>query len=626
MAVAATVLVAGFGLAPTSPAGAAGVTTHAWMSINAIERVTSPQLKALLRANRSYVRAGAHFPDSGYALSNTYGEEAHWQRFHTALADRILARSDCPDLTVPDGPCAPLIAFLMGAIGHGMSDEAWDWLFEPYVADLDEYYTPDSLGGYATEGGAETQMDLVAIAVHGQSTAKLVAFPDHAELIAAFNDAGFTDIEDADLNLGQAAMDVVKQVEGGWAPTHIHDLQIAMPWTSHNMVTAPGGVIWSAIAIAGAYNSMWGYLMGDRPQTSASITYPADGQRRIPAMGWDRNHDPGSARGRGGARTRIAAALTYARPYDHPGTDPVPVSTQLPEGAMSLVERDTAEVVPVRGGYPKSVPYGPDAGEHLVDIQPMTDLEPCTWYRASITEALVDADGNPVVPHSWEFRTGTDADGNRCEDDPYTADENFARKVTSDLLGRSATDAELQDVGYTFERGRSRKTHTSLQLASVEERNLLVTEAFEHYLDRAPDPSGLAYWATKLQTISLPELAARLAGSAEVYRKAGGTNADYVAALYPLIHGRPVDPSGAAYWKARLDAGMSRIVLARSLLLSHESAQRTVVQTYDRFLDRAPDPSGKAHWTAVLQSGKDPRDLWQSIILTAEYDRRAQEA
>jgi hypothetical protein len=626
MALAVAALVSGFGLVSTGTAGAAGVTTHTWMDLDAIGRVTSPQLKALLQANRTYVRAGAHFPDSGYALSNQYGEEAHWQRFHNALAAQILSHGECTDLAAIHGPCAPLIALLMGAIGHGMGDEVWDWLFEPTVADNGEWYTPDDLGGYATESGAELQMDLVAIADHGQPTNDIVEWPNRPDLLAAFNAAGFTAVDTDALSLGFAAMNIAHQGEAAWAPTHIAEIHQVMPWASHNMVTAPGGIHFAAVAIAGAWDSMWGYLLGERPQTKVSITYPADGQRRIPAIGWDREHDPGSSRGRGGARTRIMAALTYARPYDHPGADPFPVDVHLPAGSMTLVERESGNPVPLRPGYPKSVPYGADAGEHVVDIQPNGDLTPCTWYRAAVNEGVIDADGNPVAPLSWDFRTGTDADGHRCADDPYTADENFARKTTTDLLGRDATEAELQDVGHTFERGRSRKTHTALQLASAEERAKLVTETFEHYLGRGPDPSGLAYWSTKLLTISLPELAARLAGSAEVYRKAGGTNAGYVAALYPLVHGRPVDPSGAAYWKARLDAGMSRIVLARSLLLSHESAQRTVIQAYQRFLGRAPDPSGKAHWTAVLQHGADPRDLWQSIILTAEYDRRAQEA
>ncbi|MCU1370138.1 MAG: hypothetical protein JWO77_1332 [Ilumatobacteraceae bacterium] len=606
---------------PSSPAGAAGVTTHSWMAVQAIDQVTSPQLKTLLKANKEYVRAGAHFPDSGYALSNTYGEEAHWQRFHDAYAAQILTHSECTNLAAPTGPCAKMVAFLMGMIGHGMGDEVWDWLFEPYVADLEEYYTPSTLGGQANEGGAELQLDLVAIADFGQPTTNLVAFPGHGDLLAAFGAVGMDDIDDDQLNLGQAAMNVVHDVEKQWAPTHIVDLHQAMPWTSHNVVTAPGGVDFAATAIAGEWNVMWGRLLGSQPATSVSITYPASNELLVPATGWNRTMQPGSARGRGGARNRITAVLTYARPYTgSAGT----TSNELPAGSMTLVERDTSEAVPIMAGWPRSVPYGADAGEHMVDIQPAGDLKPCTWYRAGVTANLVDARNQPVTPMTWDFRTGTDGDGNRCPDDPYIPNEKFVRKVTTDLLGRAATEEELQAANHAFERGRTRRTFTSTTLASTEERQLLVTRAFQQYLGRTPDPSGLTYWATKLKTITVPDLSARLLGSDEVYRKAGSTNSGYVAALYPLVHGRDVDPSGHAYWTKKLDQGLDRGKLAKMLLTSHESARRTVAQSYQDLLGRAPDASGWAHWTGVLERAGDPRTLWLSLISSTEYDRKAQ--
>lgn len=593
------------------------------MALDAIGRVQTPELKALLEANRAYVRSGAHFPDSGYALSNTYGEEAHWQKYHDAYLEQILARDDCGDLTAPNGPCAPEIAFLLGMIGHGMGDETWDWLMEPNGPDLDEYYAPESLAGYANDGGTELQMDLVAVAVHGQPTTDIAAFPDHQGLLAAFAAVGRGDVDDSELNLGQVAMRVVKQAEASWAPVHIDAIHEAMPWMSHNMVDGPGGVRFAAVAIAGAWESMWGRMLGAQPQTSVSITYPANGQRRLPTTGWNRDMLPGSSRGRGGATVRIAAALTYARPYQgSAGT----VTDELPAGSMTLVERDTGDPVPFRTGWPRSVPYGPGLGEHMVGLQPGVDLDPCTWYRVGITSNLVDARNEPVAATTWEFRTGADASGARCADDPYTADENFARKATTDVLGRAATDDELSDLGYDVARGQTRRGWTTDLLGSQEERERLVTEAFEQDLGRAPDSGGLAYWAKQLQTISLPELHAKLLGSPEVYRRAGGTNAAYVAALYPLVHGRTVDPSGAAFWTRKLDGGMRRSTLALTLLTSRESAQRTVDQAFVRFLGRAADPGGRAYWTGYLQRGKDPRDLWRSLILSNEYDRRAQEA
>lgn len=620
---ALVVTLGAFALAPPAPAGAAGVTTHAWMAAQAIDKVTSPQLKALLKANKDYVRAGAHFPDSGYALSNQYGEEAHWQRFHDAYAAQILTHTECTNLAATNGPCSKMIAFLMGMIGHGMGDEVWDWLFEPYVADLGEYYTPSSLGGQANEGGAELQLDLVAIADFGQPTSKIVRFPGHPDLLKAFKAVGMTNIDDSQLSLGEAAMDVVHDVEAQWAPTHIVDLHKAMPWTSHNMVTAPGGVEFAATAIAGEWNVMWGRLLGDQPATSVSITYPANGQNRVPATGWDRDMQPGSARGRGGARNRVTAVLTYARPYvGSAGSS----TSELPAGSMTLVERDSGDAVPIRSGWPRSVPYGADSGEHMVGIQPAGDLKPCTWYTAGVTADLVDARNLPVTPMTWDFRTGTDANGGRCADDPYNADENFVRKVTADLLDRPATEPELQAANDRFERGTTRRAFTADALASDEERQALVTAAFQKYLGRTPDPSGLGYWATKLKTITVPDLAARLLASDEVYRKAGSTSSGYVTALYPLVHGRDVDPSGLAHWTKKLDGGFDRGKLAKMLLTSHESARRTVAESYQDLLGRAPDPAGWDYWTKKFEKAGDPRTLWLSLITSAEYDRKAQAA
>lgn len=616
--------VATLALVPTTPAGAAGVTTHAWMAATAVDQVTNPQLKALLKANLPYVRTGAHFPDSGYALTNKYGEEAHWQRFVDAMVAQIKSRTDCPDLTAPSGPCAPLIAFTLGVAAHGMGDEVWDWLFEPNSAQRNEYYTPADLGSYATTSGAELQMDLVAVGAYHQPTTKTLPFPDHADIIAAFGRAGFTDVDEGQLDLGQVAMDVLHNAEGGWAPTHLAAVEKAMPWMAHNMITAPGGVDFAATAIAGYWGSMWGELLGDQPPTSVSITYPAADQRRIPATGWEVAHNPGASPGNGPADTRIAAVLTSSRPYVTPSNPTV--SNLLPAGSMTLTERDSGDPVPIADGYPKSAPYGSDSGEHLIAIQPAGDLAPCTWYHVAVTSSLVDARDQAVVPYAWDFRTGTDGDGDRCADDPYNADEKFARAVTDDLLARPATETELREVDTTFALGRTRSAYTADQLGSIEERTKLVADGFQAYLGRSVDPGGRTYWASKLASITLPEFHARLLASDEVYRKAGGTNAGYVAALYPLVQGRPVDASGAAYWTKKLDAGLSRHALAKRLLTSHEAAGKTVTGAYQSLLHRAADASGLAHWTRVVEAGADPRTLWKSLILSPEYDRHAQAA
>lgn len=401
----ALVLTGGVLAARSAPANAAGITTHGWMAVKAIDDVADPALHALLAAHVEQVRAGASFPDVGYVAGNTYGEEAHWQRFVDAYIGQILARTDCGDITDPSGPCADMIAHAFGVAAHGMGDEVWDWLFEPNGPDLGEYWTSPDVAT-ATESGAETQMDLVAIDRYGVPRPVTPPIPDIPLVLNAFAAAGMPGITASQFDL-VPHLPTLWDVERGWATAHVADVEAAMPWMSANMVTAPGGVDFAATAIAGYWSTLWGRLNGAQPPTTVSITYPAPGQTDVPATGWDRaTFQPGSARGRGGARTRIVAVLTSSRPYTPAGG----VATEPPDppaGSMTITEVATGDPVPVRAGYPRSVPYGGDAGQHLIDVQPDTNLEPCTWYRVGVGEAvpITDNRGEDITPYSWQFRT-----------------------------------------------------------------------------------------------------------------------------------------------------------------------------------------------------------------------------
>ena len=423
-----------------APAGAAGITTHAWMATSAVDKVTIPKLKALLQANIAQVYAGAQFPDSGYVPGNTYGEEAHWQRFYDSYLRIIKSKPGCGDLTNPTGPCAAEIAHLFGAQAHGMGDEVWDWLFEPYSVDLNEYYLPPAFGSYADRGGQELQMDIAAIGLYGRSNPVAPPIPSKPDILAALNAAGFHGATTSQLDFGQLAQSIVHRAEANLAAVHTAPLRVAMPYLSANLVTEPGGVDYAARAIAAEWESMWGRLLDDQPATRVSVTYPADGQRRIPATGWNRTFSPGSSPGRGGARTRITAALTYSLPYVPPTGGPNP-SGNLAPTTMTLREKATGRAVPIMSGYPRAVPYGADSGEHVVDIQPAADLTPCTWYEAGVTAVLKDENQRSVVPSTWSFRTGA-ADGGPCADDPMTAEEAW---ITAQALFETVGEDELVD-------------------------------------------------------------------------------------------------------------------------------------------------------------------------------------
>ncbi len=259
--------------AGVSTANAAGIVTHAWMALEAIDRVQPPALRQLLDAHRDQVRAGAEFPDGGYwtrslgTPGGDYGEEAHWQRFHDAYVAQIRSDPACAPLTDPVGPCAATIAHLMGAAAHGMGDEVWDWLFEPNGPGFDESYLPSDIAAFVGPGGLEVQLDIVATARHARPVGPTPAIPDTMKIDAAFASVGRGDIEPAAFDVGDQFLDVERGAESIWTPIHIEPLERAMPWTSAHLIDAAGGVDFGADAIAGYYETLWGDLLGDVPPT-----------------------------------------------------------------------------------------------------------------------------------------------------------------------------------------------------------------------------------------------------------------------------------------------------------------------------------------------------------------------
>ncbi|MCU1369952.1 MAG: Prenyltransferase [Ilumatobacteraceae bacterium] len=133
-------------------------------------------------------------------------------------------------------------------------------------------------------------------------------------------------------------------------------------------------------------------------------------------------------------------------------------------------------------------------------------------------------------------------------------------------------------------------------------REAAATDLFKQAFNRSIDPSGRAYWSNKLVTITRPEMLARLTGSAEFYRKAGGTTPTFVDAVYQSVLGRAADPSGRAFWINQLNKGRSVESVARTLVASSEYRRTQVKNTFQRVLDRQPTTGERDYWTAKLAS------------------------
>jgi hypothetical protein len=392
------------------PAQAAGVTTHAFMDESAISMVSDPRLAALLEANTDALLSGGSYPDGGYASGSfpggAYGEDSHWQRFIDAYVQEIRSRADCPDLTDPAGPCAKVVAHMLGAAGHGMGDELWDWLFEPAMADHDESPTHPvfrtDAPGFAELASttpfdlintSEYVMDIIAL-VEGGRLAKAGTFvPPTDDLLAAYSAIRRDDITREGIFAGHSLITAAQLGERSGLGEEYARVKLTMPWSSSHMLTAPGGVYYNARAIAAYYDAIWHTLLtGEHGPLRVGNVAPLNGSTGLTTDFQPAQIAPGP-RG-GGSTKRILATFSAA-------IDPQTVNPDT-----FLLYDEAGDPVAPMGGFPRMGPYGPDAGEHTMLFYPAEDLAPCATYTAEVTAGVRDWFGKRLThPLQWSFET-----------------------------------------------------------------------------------------------------------------------------------------------------------------------------------------------------------------------------
>jgi len=407
-----------FAVAGVLPAGAAGDTTHALMADRSRGFVKTPALAALLAANRDPFLSGALYPDSGYVARDAqvpggdYGEVSHWENFINAYVAHIRSKPECAAVTNPTGPCAPMIAHLLGAAAHGMGDEIWDWLFEPLATDHGEFpdhpvASGDPLGGIppgSLINSIEYAMDMIAIKDHFLWAEIPHYVPPAEDLVAVYSSIGRDDISTQGIVVGNALESAIIAAERFGAAVDGERVRAQMPWSSAHFYSESGGVIFSARAIAGYTEGLWRKLTaapGVHPAPAVVAFHPEHNETGVPWKWHPALTSPGQDSG--GGENRILVSLSNS-------VDPATVTPT----SFILIGPDFS-VIPPLAGFPKAGPWGPD-GTHTILYYPAIDLQPCTQYTAVATSALKDHAGASLTrAASWSFVTRA-ADGvGSCE-------------------------------------------------------------------------------------------------------------------------------------------------------------------------------------------------------------------
>lgn len=316
------------------------------------------------------------------------------------------------------------------------------------------------------------------------------------------------------------------------------------------------------------------------------------------------------------------------------------VSDTLPAGLLNVSAVDSAGAVQVSGGQITdalgSLPGG--ASETLtitatpaaaLDGTTLSDTASLTFNGATQT-STADTTIGPATPAppgtaGIGILNGVPGDGS-----PRT----FVQNLYRELLGREPDPVgDSQWIGLLEQQNNASGRAAVIQgiMNSSEYRTHLVSDLYQVFLGRAPEPAGLAFWIAKLQNPGTAgqhsggadekSVLADILGSGEFFSRSGGTVSDWVESLYKDIFGRAAESAGISFWSNAASLG-SRGAVALDVLGSPEAAHDLL----DSFFPLAGGTSGQPLGAPGTPAGVGQSDLalltgsgWENAYLQGPF-------
>ncbi len=350
---------------------AAGPDTHFAMTRKAVKKVSIPELRSLLEANKEALICGVSFPDFGTAIDYgtfhqkklEYGSVAHKPFFVEAYFDHVMEKC-APDF---EG-CERLLAHFMGVAAHGMEDDLYDELFMNKAELLDP-------------GGATVKHDLWADEVFIVKHDPVYLAPPYSlpvkDLVEVYGRLGM-EVKKRDLRSGRFYHGVGAFGLRAIAVFPYPEYSKKMSFSRENIVSHPGGVDHTSEVMARYWEILWARLHGaDRSEKLILETWP----------------EPGASDHEWGKESLYSRVTVF-------------FTTGMDQGSIN---KDSFYLQGPDGDrLPASYRIGNDK-DNFTALIPEMDLEPGATYTAVITIDVKDMDGNPMPePYSWSFTTSSD--------------------------------------------------------------------------------------------------------------------------------------------------------------------------------------------------------------------------
>ncbi|HQU45447.1 MAG: hypothetical protein B7Z73_00935, partial [Planctomycetia bacterium 21-64-5] len=308
-----------------------------------------------------------------------------------------------------------------------------------------------------------------------------------------------------------------------------------------------------------------------RNQVVATFTDPMNAGGYLANVDFgDGSSAAGEVVAEGGGVYDVLASHTYTS--DQP-TEAIGVSVvRTVDGQAATVESEADVTVPplqATGGYTINATAGAGFSQQLVAtfVDPSGD-ETMGDYSAQINWGDGQTSAGTLVPdpsngfdvlgdHQYSSAgmftievsiqhgptaTASAASTAEASQPSLTPNEQYVTAIYQALLSRAPTAQELQSWSGQLDGGLDREVFVNAIDHSDEYFATIIEPAYEQYLGRAADAAGIDYWTSLMrQGLTDQQLEADFIGSEEFYDKAGGTDLDWVDAMYQDLLGRPAD-------------------------------------------------------------------------------------
>jgi VCBS repeat-containing protein len=190
---------------------------------------------------------------------------------------------------------------------------------------------------------------------------------------------------------------------------------------------------------------------------------------------------------------------------------------------------------------------------------------------------------------------------------PYTPTSSFNVVLPDSSPSQVAPPGQLGQIANQI-------TH------STEHYQDFVTTAYQTYLGRKPDVSGLNAWVSAMQAgMTDEQLEATFISSPEYIANHGGSGAGWVTGMYRDLLGRT--PAGAEVngWVQAMSAGATPRSVALGFAASAEREAARVRQDYQTLLGRTPEAAEVAAWVSAFTGGLTNEGLVAGFLASSEY-------